>query len=129
MPAKEAFWFASDDRGTAHPKTFTRSLTGRRLTGAESVLRDSPVDFETAVAYALQPDMRRLIIVYLLGGVLTTFGLSLFVEPGFVSLPVELVASIVALVVAVVGAAMLFGGLIGAAFKVVTDANRLATAE
>lgn len=99
------------------------------MTAAESVLRDSSVDFETAVAYALQPEMRRLIIVYLLGGVLTTFGLSLFVDPGFVSLPLELAASIVGLVVAVVGAAMLFGGLIGAAFKVVTDANRLATAE
>lgn len=99
------------------------------MTSAESVLRDSPIDFETAVAYALQPDMRRLIIVYLLGGILTTFGLSLFVEPGFFSLPVELVVSIVGLVIAVVGAALLFGGLIGAAFKVVTDANRLAAAE
>ncbi|NHN40290.1 hypothetical protein G9C85_01395 [Halorubellus sp. JP-L1] len=93
---------------------------------AESVLLDSPVDFETAVAYALQPTMRRLIIVYLLGSVLTTVGLSLFVDPGFLGFLVELVVSIVGLVLAVVGAAMLFGGLIGAAFKVVTDANRLA---
>ena len=84
------------------------------------------MDFETAVAYALQPTMRRLVIVYLLGGVLTTAGLSLFLDPGFVAFVVELVVRVLGIVLAVVGAAMLFGGLIGAAFKIVTDANRLA---
>lgn len=99
------------------------------MSSTESVLRNSPVDFETAVAYALQPDMRRLVIVYLFGGVLTTAGLSLFLDPGFVAFVVEVVVRIVGIVLAVVGAAMLFGGLIGAAFKLVTDANRLAAVE
>jgi hypothetical protein len=99
------------------------------MSDAESLLLESPVDFETAVAYALQPTMRRLVIVYLVGGVLATVGLSLFADPGFIGFPFELVVRTVGLVVAVVGAAMLFGGLIGAAFKVVTDANRLANAE
>ena len=98
------------------------------MSSAESVLRDSPVDFETAVAYALQPDMRRLVIVYLLGSVLTTAGLSLFLDPGFLAFFVELLVRVLGIVLAVVGAAMLFGGLIGAAFKIVTDANRLANA-
>jgi hypothetical protein len=84
------------------------------------------VDFETAVASALQPDIRRLVIVYLLGSVLTVAGLSLFLDSGFHAFVVELLVSIVGLVLAVVGAAMLFGGLIGAAFELVTDANRLA---
>lgn len=96
---------------------------------ASTELADSPVDFGTAVAYALQPDMRRLIIIYLVGGVLSTLGLSLFVDPGLAGFLVEVVVRIVGLVVAVVGAALLFGGLIGALFKIVTDANRLALAE
>jgi hypothetical protein len=99
------------------------------MSTAEDVLRNSPVDFETAVAYALQPDMRRLIIVYLVGGLLTTFGLSLFLDPGFLGFLVEVLVRIVGIALAVVGAAMLFGGLIGAAFKIVTDANRLAVAD
>jgi hypothetical protein len=99
------------------------------MSSTESILQNSPVDFETAVAYALQPDMRRLVIVYLFGGVLTTAGLSLFLDPGFVTFVVEVVVRVVGIVLAVVGAAMLFGGLIGAAFKLVTDANRLAAAE
>lgn len=58
----------------------------------EDTLRNSPVDFDSAVAYALHPEMRRVI----------------------------------GLAIALVGAIFLFGGLVGAAFKLVADANFLA---
>lgn len=92
----------------------------------EETLRDSPVDFEAAVAYALHPEMRRLIILYVVGILLLPVGLGAFVNPPFATLPVELVVRVVGLILAVVGATLLFGGLVGAAFKLVTDANRLA---
>lgn len=92
----------------------------------EDVLVDSPVDFDSAVAYALHPDMRRLIILYVVGTILLPVGLSAFLNPPFAAFVVTVTLRVVGLVVAVVGAAFLFGGVIGAAFKLVADANLLA---
>lgn len=89
----------------------------------EETLRDSPVDFDSAVGYALQPVMRRLIIVYVVGSLLLPVGLSMFLSPTEI---VGLVSRLAGLVVALVGAVLLFAGLVGAAFKLVTDANLLA---
>jgi hypothetical protein len=86
------------------------------------VLADSPVDFETAVAYALSPVMRRLLILYVLGAVLTPAGLAYLdgqTLPGLVVGPIAIV----------VGLAFLFAGVVGVLFKVVTDANRLANVD
>mgnify|MGYP000722407876 CR=1 FL=1 len=90
----------------------------------ERTLRDSPVDFGTAVAYALHPEMRRLLILYLVGSILLPAGLSILVTNDltgtvFIDGPIG-----IALVLA--GAAFFFGGVVGALFKIVTDANRLA---
>jgi hypothetical protein len=91
----------------------------------ETVLSDSPVDFDSAVAYALHPEMRRLIILYVVGTVLLPVGMSAFFGPSFGMLG-GLLGRVIGLVVAVVGAVFLFGGLIGAAFKLVADATILA---
>ena len=93
----------------------------------ETTLRDSPVDFESAVAYALHPEMRRLIILYIVGSVLISLGLSVAATRslfGVIGLDVLIGVS-----VAVLGAVCFFGGLVGALFKLVTDANLLAAAE
>lgn len=95
----------------------------------EGTVRDSPVDFEVAVAYALHPEMRRLVILYVVGILLLPVGLGAFLNPPFAVLPVEVLVRVVGLALAVVGATLLFGGLVGAAFKLVTDANRLAAAQ
>lgn len=92
-------------------------------------LTESPIDFETAVAYALQPEMRRLIILYLVGVLLLPLGLELFLNGGLHVLVIGIVTRVVGLLLAIIGATLLFGGLIGAAFKLVTDANRVAMAE
>lgn len=90
-------------------------------------LTDSPVDFETAIAYALHPDMRRLIMVYIAGVVILPVGLQVFLGAGSLQiLVVTVVRWVVGLLLTVVGATLLFGGLVGTAFKLVTDANRLA---
>lgn len=104
-------------------------------------LTDSPVDFQTAVAYALQPTMRRLVIVYLVGGLLLSTGTTGFLGSGIsrafealvnglnvLYFTVEILQAAVSLLAAIVGAALLFGGLIGALFKIVVDANRVAAA-
>ena len=95
----------------------------------EEVLRDSPVDFDSAVAYALHPEMRRLILLYVVGVLLVSVGLSLFVDPAVGATAQALVWQAIGLVLTVVGATFLFGGLVGAAFKLVADANILATTQ
>lgn len=86
------------------------------------VLADSPVDFETAVAYALSPVLRRLLILYVLGAVLTPLGITYFGGR-------TLLGQVVGIVVIVVGLAFLFAGVVGVLFKVITDANRLANVD
>lgn len=100
------------------------------MTNPEGRLRESPVDFDTAVAYALHPEMRRLIILYIVGLIVTPVGLGMFLNPAATTgFPMNLVVRLVGLALAIVGATLLFGGLVGAAFKLVVDANRLASAE
>lgn len=93
----------------------------------EDTLSQSPIDFDTAVAYALHPEMRRLLILYVVGTILLPVGLSLFggrgVGPGGIP---DLVVTIVGLLVTVVAAVFFFAGLVGAAFKLVADANMIA---
>ncbi|MFB6254111.1 MAG: hypothetical protein ABEI06_05850 [Halobacteriaceae archaeon] len=91
-------------------------------------LKESPVDFRTAVAYALHPEMRRLIILYIVGAVVMPIGLEMFLTAGGHQMQV-IIGWIIGLILAIIGAALLFAGLIGTAFKVVTDANRLAIEE
>ena len=92
------------------------------MSDAKRAVRDSPVDFEYAVAYALHREMRRLIILYLVGSVLVSAGIAWTVDPPVVSI----IGWTIGVLVAVVGAVFLFGGLVGALFKLVTDANLLA---
>jgi hypothetical protein len=94
----------------------------------EDTLSRSPVDFDSAVAYALHPEMRRLIILYLVGTLLLPIGLSMFVNPPFIGGLAQIVRQIIGLVVVLVGATFFFGGVVGAAFKLVADANILAAA-
>jgi hypothetical protein len=96
------------------------------MTDPEDALRDSPVDFQSAVAYALHPEMRRLIILYVVGVLLLPIGLSVFLDPVRFGFLRAVVRQLVGLLVAIVGATFLFGGLVGAAFKLVADANLLA---
>lgn len=97
------------------------------MSSPEDTLRHSPVDFETAVAYALHPEMRRLLIIYAVGSLLVPLGLGSFASrPLFTPLLSGLIQQIAGLAIAVAGALLLFAGLVGAAFKVVTDANVLA---
>jgi hypothetical protein len=96
----------------------------------EDTLRDSPVDFDSAVAYALHPEMRRLLILYVVGTLLLPVGLGLFFDPGlFAPELLRVVRRVIGLGIALVGATFLFGGLVGAAFKLVADANILAMKE
>lgn len=92
----------------------------------ERTLSDSPVDFDSAVAYALHPQMRRLIILYVVGTLLLPIGLAAFLDPTYFGYLRLIVRRLIGLAVAVVGATFLFGGLVGAVFKLVTDANLLA---
>jgi len=93
----------------------------------EDTLSESPVDFDSAVAYALHPEMRRLVILYVVGSLLLPIGISMFVSPGlFGEFAGGLVRRLVGLVVALVGATFFVGGLVGGAFKLVADANILA---
>lgn len=110
------------------PKQFTHGPTP--LTGMaqpEDTLRESPIDFDTAVAYALHPEMRRLLILYVVGAVLLPVGLSMFGGRtlGFAGFP-QLIVSLVGLLVTVLAAVFFFAGLVGAAFKLVADANIVA---
>lgn len=97
-------------------------MTQPDMADFEDTLRDSPVNFQFAVAYALHPEMRRLIILHIVGVLLLSAGLSLYLGPTFFGV----IDRVIGLVVVIVGATFLFGGLVGALFKLVTDANLLA---
>lgn len=94
----------------------------------EHILHDSPADFDSSVAYALHAEMRRLLILFIVGSFTFSLGLAMFFSPGTFSsaLGPELVRILLGVLIALVGAALFFGGLIGALFKLVTDANILA---
>ncbi|WP_436929781.1 hypothetical protein [Halosimplex halobium] len=94
----------------------------------EDTLARSPVDFDSAVAYALHPEMRRLIILYLVGTLLLPIGLSMFLDPFTFGGLARLIRRVIGLGIMLVGATFFFGGVVGAAFKLVADANILAAA-
>jgi hypothetical protein len=99
------------------------------MSDPEEVLADSPADFDSSLAYALHPEMRRLLIVWAIGWLLTPIGLSMFLQArlftGFLS-AAGILQALIGLVLAIIGAALFFGGLIGALFKLVVDANLVA---
>lgn len=94
----------------------------------EDILHDTPADFDSSVAYALHAEMRRLIIMFVVGSIVFPVGLAMFFDPGSFSsvLGPEILRAVIGLGTSIVGAALLFGGLIGALFKLVTDANIVA---
>lgn len=94
----------------------------------EDVLADSPADFDSSFAYALHGEMRRLIIVTVVGSLLFPIGLAMFLNPGLVLQGNigSLLRQLLGLVLAIVGAGFLYGGIVGVLFKVVTDANIMA---
>ena len=109
-----------------HP-LFIRELIQTSIAEPEDTLRDSPVDFDSAVAYALHPEMRRLIIRHIIGTLLLPVGTALFISPGVVpEFAAGLVRRLIGLAVALIGATFFVGGLVVAAFKLVADANILA---
>lgn len=99
------------------------------MSSPEDLLADSPADFDSSLAYALHPEMRRLVIVWATGWLLTPIGLSMFLQARLFSdihSTAGILQGIGGLVIAVIGAALFFGGLIGALFKLVVDANLVA---
>lgn len=95
------------------------------MSDSAEVISSSPIDFKTAVAYALHPPMRRLLIIWGLGAFLCPYGLSLFFNaPRYAGI---LTKYVFGLGFTVGGAVLFFAGLIGALLKVMTDAQRLAT--
>lgn len=89
------------------------------MTRPEELLVDSPADFDTAFAYALHGDVRRLLIVIIVGSILLPVGLSLFLDPG---LGVELEHRAGGLVLTFVGAVFFYGGIVALLFKIIADA-------
>ena len=94
------------------------------MPSSRELIATSPVDFEFAVAYALHREMRRLVILFVVGSFLLPLGLSMVFNPGWFGI----VDNLLGIVVAIVGAAFFFGGLIGGLFKLVVDATILASA-
>ena len=86
-------------------------------------VRESPVDFSFAVAYASQPAVRRLVILQLVGAIFVRWG-----DPsdrGTESV-VGLIWWAIDLGVLLAGIALVVTGIVGLLLKLVTDANRLA---
>jgi hypothetical protein len=95
----------------------------------EDVLANSPADFDSSFAYALHSEMRRLIIVTVVGSLLLPIGLGMFFNPGFLlDTSGEIINQLIGLALALVGAVLFYGGLVGVLFKIVTDANIISQA-
>ena len=92
----------------------------------EEVLSDSSADFDSSFAYALHGEMRRLLVVTVLGTLLYPLGLGLFLSSFPLTSVGPLLGAVVGLVLALVGAAFLFGGIVAVLFKTVVDANTVA---
>jgi hypothetical protein len=97
------------------------------MTEPAETISASPVDYSTAVGYALHMEMRRLLLTYVTGALLLPVGVDLLFGGRFVFGP-HIVGWLLGLLLTVLGATLLFAGIVGAAFKLVTDANRLALA-
>lgn len=100
------------------------------MTDTERVVAESPADFSSAFAYALHPEMRRLLIVTIVGSILLPIGLAMFFDPsqtvglGFVE---TLLRRVIGLALAIAGAAAFYGGIVAILFKTIIDANTVAT--
>lgn len=93
------------------------------MAAPEEILADSPADFDSSLAYALHVEMRRLLIVMIVGSVLLPIGLATFISPGAWGPGItRLLAQLIGLALAVVGAGLFYGGLVAIVFKTVTDA-------
>lgn len=93
----------------------------------ETVLSDSPADFDSSLAYAWHGEMRRLLIVTIVGSLLLPIGLAMFLDPlNFADFSERLVRQGLGLLFALVGAAFFYGGVVAILFKIVTDASILA---
>ena len=92
----------------------------------EEVLSNSSADFDSSFAYALHGEMRRLLVVTVLGTLLYPLGLDLFLSSFPLTSVGPLFSAVVGLVLALVGAAFLFGGIVAVLFKTVVDANTVA---
>jgi hypothetical protein len=95
------------------------------MSDPEEVLSDSSADFDSSFAYALHGEMRRLLVVTVLGTVLYPFGLGLLFGTDE-TLGVFFLPQLLGLGVTVLGAAFLFGGIVAVLFKTVVDANTVA---
>lgn len=98
------------------------------MSAPEDVLADSPADFDSSFAYALHGEMRRLLIVTILGSVMLPLGLALFIDPGVFGTGPRLLRRVIGLAIGIAGAAFFYGGLVGVLFKVLTDASIVAAA-
>ena len=94
------------------------------MSDPEDILSDSPADFDSSFAYALHGEMRRLLIVTVLGTLLYPAGLPLVFSPSSED-PVNVIFGFVFVLV---GAAFLFGGIVSILFKTIVDANTVAGA-
>lgn len=89
------------------------------MSAPEEVLADSPADFDSSFAYALHGDVRRLLIVTIVGSILFPFGFALFLDPGR---GLVIAYRLLGVILGLIGAAFFFGGAVALLFKVVTDA-------
>lgn len=92
------------------------------MVSPEEILADSPADFDTSLGYALHVEMRRLLIVMIVGSILLPIGLATFLEPGLWAGITRVLVQVMGLVFAIIGAALFYGGLVAIVFKIVTDA-------
>lgn len=98
------------------------------MVAPEDVLADSPADFNSSFAYALHAEMRRLLIVTIVGSLLLPIGLAIFIDPSYWTFapPANLVIRLIGLGLAIVGAAFFYGGVVAVLFKIITDATIVA---
>ncbi len=89
----------------------------------EKLLADSPADFDSSFAYALHPEMRRLLIAAIVGSLLLPIGLALFIDPRlYGGRATFLIWRVLGLGIGLLGAILFYGGVVGALFKIITDA-------
>ena len=92
----------------------------------EDILHDSPADFDSSFAYALHGEMRRLLVVTVLGSFLFPLGLGLFFTASGRIFITTLLWRGFGLALALAGATLLYGGIVAVLFKTITDANIVA---
>lgn len=96
------------------------------MAAPEDVLPRSPADFDSSLAYALHGEMRRLLIVTIVGSILLPVGLVWFLSPDTAFVGWRLVQRLIGLGLALAGATFFYGGIVAILFKVFTDAGIVA---